>query len=112
MFESPNVNQRQVAIPEGQYASRGDGVKTVTHFTPASMFAVQYLDDEGLSHDTVVMHIGGLWYLPPNGEVWARSLRPLKEDTWLAKQLSLARASSAAPLPKVDAVDVLPIEKP
>lgn len=107
MLNDTGNNVRRVGIPEGQATQRGDGVKSLKHFVPAQMFAVQFTDDEGRVRNTVVMRIGGQWYLPPNGEAWSQALQPLKEDTWLARQLSDAFAVQAAPLPKSDAVDIL-----
>ena len=71
------------------------------------MFGVQYVDDAGIEHNTVVMRIGGKWYMPPNGEAWAQTLRPLTRDTWLAKQLGEAWLTRSSPVPKADAVDIL-----
>jgi len=81
------------------------------HFVPTETFVVKFTDENAIEHDTVVMRVawpgGPQWYLPPNGEVWARSLRILKDDTWLAKQLSEAFLARTSPLPKTDSVDVI-----
>jgi hypothetical protein len=100
-------NVRRVGIPDGQTAQRGDGIKTLNHFEPVQTFAVQFADDEGQLRNTVVMRIGGQWYLPPNGEAWSRALQPLKEGTWLERQLTESFSLKATPLPKSDAVDIL-----
>ena len=109
MFDNATSNMRAVGvgIPDGQRVQRGEGINSLQHFVPTEMFAVQYCDEGGVEHRTVVMRIGGQWYLPPNGEIWAQSLRPLKGDAWLAKQLSEALQSHTAPVPKTDAVDIL-----
>lgn len=110
MFESGSGNMRKVGvgIPDGQRVQRGDGINILQHFVPTEMFAIQYCDESGNEHKTVVMRIAGQWYLPPNGEAWAQALKPLKSDTWLAKQLSESFGAHAAPLPRADAVDILP----
>lgn len=109
MFDSTANTMRQVGvgIPPGQRTQRGESINTLEHFEPTSMFAVQYTDDAGTQHRTVVMRIGAQWWLPPNGEAWAGALLPLKDGTALARQLSDAFTSATAPLPKSDAVDIL-----
>lgn len=74
--------------------STGTGTpKTVFHVVEAKSFAVEYTDDAGTKHATVAMLIGETWYLPPNGENYAATLRPAAP--WLVEQLN-ARAGSAA----------------
>lgn len=85
--------------------------RKLTHCAPAQMYAIEYGDDDGKKHTTVAMCIGGVWYLPPNGEDWARSLRPVPKDSWLEKQLGQARSEDQAAVgtkvPSTDVVDVL-----
>lgn len=110
MFDNTTSNLRPtgVGIPAGQAATRGNGTKTLRVFVPTEMFVVQYLDEEGLVHETVVMKVGTEWWLPANGESWVKSVRKLGDDTWLVKQLTEAQQVRTAPLPKADAVDILP----
>lgn len=97
-----------VQTPAAQL-STGQGLpKTVTNFAEVQTYGIEYVDDNGNKHVTIAMRIGGTWHLAPNGENYAATLRPLKSDTWLAKQLE-ERIQDAAPsvIPKEDAVDVI-----
>jgi hypothetical protein len=110
MFNGPVNNGRPqgVGVPEAQRTQRtsGAGINTLKHFEPTDMFAVQYVGDDGVEHNTVVMRIGSKWYLPPNGEAWSGTLRPLLGESWLGKQLSEAWLTRMASVPKADDVDV------
>lgn len=86
------------------------------NFQPCTFAAVEYGDAQGTKHIGVFMHMGGQWYMPPNAETWAQSVRPVAP--WLAAQLDQhagkfesERAPSEAPVPATDSVDVFPTEK-
>jgi hypothetical protein len=107
MFDNTSMRTAGVGIPASQRTERGNTINTLEAFEPTQTFAVQYTDDTGTQHRTVVMRIGSQWYLPPNGEAWAAAILPLKDGTPIARQLNEAFASRMAPLPKADAVDIL-----
>lgn len=86
------------------------------NFQPCFFAAVEYGDAQGQKHTNVLLHMGGQWYMPPNGETWAQSLRPVAD--WLTRQLNqefskveTKGVDAAASVPATDAVDVFPPEK-
>lgn len=95
-------------IPPSQTRETGGTARAISHFVEAKSYAIEYTDDEGTKHVTIVMRIGGQWYLPPNGENYAATLRPIRSDNWLGKALT-ERLLDSTPtaLPKADAVDVV-----
>lgn len=97
-----------VVIPASQLRQQAGAPRTVTGFAEAKTYGIEYTDDDGTKHTTVVMNIGGQWYMPPNGENYAATLRPIKADTWLGKALEDGRLNSnTSSLPKEDAVDIV-----
>lgn len=98
-----------VLLPQNQISGGKGGPRTVTGFAKLETFGVEYVDDEGVKHTTVVQNMGGQWYLAPNGENFAASLRPVKADTWLAKMLDerFSGDTNVGALPRQDAVDVV-----
>ena len=118
MFDN-SVGARSVGvgIPAGQLSPGTGQPRTVRGFMELRNVAIEYVDDAGNIHRTIAMvDPSGIWYLPPNGENFSATLRPLTANTWLAKALSeeLARRDAdsgksgpAAPVPGEDAVDVV-----
>ena len=108
MNSAVNSRPNGVVLPQSQL-SPGTGVpQTLTGFAEAKSYGVEYVDEAGNKHVTVLMRIGDQWYLPPNGENYASTLRQLNKDTWLAKLLTdRFNNSITASLPKEDAVDIL-----
>jgi hypothetical protein len=105
MFNA-NTRPQGVQIPQGQLQAQGQGApKSVVHVVPAEMVAVQYADENGDLHNTMLVKVGNQVYHAPNGEQWARQLRPAA--TWLADHVNKEIDSHAAPIPD-DAVDVFP----
>jgi hypothetical protein len=94
-------------LPQNQMSGGKAGPRTVTGFAKLETFGVEYTDDEGVKHTTVVQRMAGQWYFAPNGENFAGSLRPIKKGTWLADILDEKDAgpTTAASLPKDDAVN-------
>jgi hypothetical protein len=82
---------------------------TLLHCAPAQMFAIQMGDEQGRRIQTMVFRIGNMLYVDPNGEEWARKIRPIAETTWLAKQLRehFASLDKTVSIPKEDNVDLL-----
>jgi len=88
-----------------QLSSEVGPPNTVAHVVPANMVAVQYFDEYGKAHSTVLLKVGGMVYHAPNGEQWAGALRPA--SGWLAEKVKTVMDSKDAPLPVTDAVDVI-----
>ena len=106
MFDQSNQRTAGVMTPEGQ-RSGGKGLpKTVSHCIPVETFAVEYVDDAGDVHATIMLKVNGTWYLAPNGENYAKTLKPVGEGSWLGKLLS-EKTRAAAPVPQADNVDVV-----
>ena len=82
--------------------------KKVTGFAKCEMYAIQFGDENGQAHQVVVMRAGNEWYMPPNAEQWAQSLKPLAP--WLVKELAGQLEAAAQAAPKEDTVDVLSAE--
>lgn len=109
MFGGPVASRPMgVLVPDNTSTEQAPQQKLV-NFSFCQFAAVEFGDAEGRKHSTVLMHMGGQWYFPPNGESWANVLKPAAE--WLAKQLNEA-AKNATPadadVPKADAVNVIP----
>ena len=104
----PVARPHGVQQPQGQLSTGQGAPRTVTNFVEARTFAVEYVDDAGNKHVTLAMRIGGRWHLPPNGENYAATLRPLANDSWLAKAFE-SRLGDAVPatVPAEDVVDVI-----
>lgn len=98
-----------VVLPPHQRTAGQGAPRSLSGFMEAKTYAVEYVDDNGDKHITLAMLVGGQWYLPPNGENYAATLRPINKDTWLAKQLDerLLSQGAAPNAPKTDAVDVI-----
>jgi len=111
MFGTTAVSGRNtaVAIPEGQYVQGAATPGSVLNFTEAKTYAVQYADADGRVHTTLMHRINGVWYMAPNGENYASTLRPLSVDARLSKNLEerFVTETTTATIPKEDAVDVL-----
>lgn len=116
MFDN-SVGNRSVGvgIPAGQLSPGTGPARTLMNFAEMKTFAIEYVDDQGNRHITLAMYrvLDGKWYLPPNGENFASTLRPLGENSWLAKKLgerladAAADAAPDAAIPKEDAAKVL-----
>ena len=87
MFEKQHMVGRDVASVSPMGPAVMATPRTIPNFIEADTFAVQYVDDDGRLHTTLVHRVGGVWQLPPNGENYAATLRPLGRDSWLAKAL-------------------------
>lgn len=100
-----------VVIPQGQLSGGKGPPQTLTGFVEMKSYGIEYVDADGNKHTTVAQYGGGRWYLPPNGENYAATLRPLNGDTWLTQLLEEKRLSeggtAAGDLPKQDNVDVV-----
>lgn len=118
MFDN-SVGARSVGvgIPAGQLSPGTGQPRTVRGFMELRNIAIEYVDDTGNIHRTIAMvDSNGVWYLPPNGENFQATLRPLTPNTWLAKALAeeltrrdtdAGKLGPVAPVPAEDAVDVV-----
>lgn len=107
---------RQVGVMAPSARPDDAPTQRLTNFQLCTFAAVEYGDAQGQKHVGVLMHMGGQWYMPPNAETWAQSVRPVAP--WLAAQLDeqIARKdeskdAASAPVPATDPVDVFPTEK-
>lgn len=103
MFQQPALRPTGVLT---QNPERTTGApKTITHFVPCQMVALQYMDANGTAHEAVVLKVGNKWYLPPNSETWFGGLRELAP--WLVKQCEEQLSTqTATAVPKTDSVDL------
>jgi len=104
-----------VGIPMGQLSPGTGQPRSVTGYMEMKNVAIEYVDDAGNKHRTVaLLDSSGTWYLPPNGENFAATLKPLAPNTWLAQALSKIQEklkADAAPvdpkdIPATDSVDI------
>lgn len=97
-----------VGIPKGQTTPQGTGApKTLLHVAEARHFAIQYADDNGTLHNTIATEVGGVFYLAPNGENYAQTLRPM--SGWLTEQMQERVAAHRPTAPVVSKDDVDPL---
>lgn len=104
MFGPP---RQGVQIPAGQLQE--DGIaepKTVLHIAPAQMVAVQYADEHGKKHNTVLLKVGDTVYHAPDGERWAAGLK--QASGWLANAVIAEIDSGSVSVPDKDNVDIYP----
>ena len=104
MFNPPSPRQAGVLTQRPDQNITGNP-KTLVHFAPAEMVAVQYIDENGTARATVVLKVGNAWYMPPNSEQWSSNLRPLAG--WLEKQCEAqVSARQTAEVPTSDGVNL------
>jgi len=107
-----NTNPKlQGVVSTGAAEDRTAPARKVTQCTPMQMFAVEMGDENGVKHTTVVFKAGNQFYHDPQGEDWARRLRPIDSKTWLARQLldktEVVADATRAEVPRRDSVDVM-----
>jgi len=109
MFNSPG-RPVGVVIPNAQRPQTRGEPRTVSHAVPCSMVAVQYYDEDGTEHRSVLLRVANKLYVPPNSENWAGALK--ESAGWLAKGVE-GLISDSGTVPTADSVDVLkPTPKP
>lgn len=102
----PVDRQVGVRIPNEQLAPQASGSpNTVLHAVPAQMVAVQFMDEFGRAHNSVLLRVGADVYHAPNGEQWAAALRPAAG--WLREKVLKSLDSEKEPIPAQDTVDVV-----
>lgn len=98
-----------VQIPAGQLQEEGLAPpKTVLHVAPAQMVAVQYADEHGKKHNTVLLKVGDTVYHAPDGERWASGLK--QAAGWLASAVTAEVDSNSVSVPNNDKVDIYPTD--
>ncbi len=103
MFPGKQVG---VTVPDSQLAPERGPERTVLHAVVGEMVAVQYSDEQGRVRSAVLFKAGDRYYMPPNAEQWAGSLRECSD--WLTRGVEakvVSQKSSEAP--KQDSVDVI-----
>ena len=103
MFQPPTSHRPAGVLTNSPERVAGTP-KTLSHFAPCQMAAVQYTDEQGTVHTTVFMKVGTTWYMPPNAEAWAGALKPLAP--WLSKLCEAQAALQKPEVPKEDAVNL------
>ena len=104
----PAVRQTGVRIPDDQLTQGQGAPNTVGHVIPAQMVAVQYFDEYGKGHNTVLLRVGTELYHAPNGEQWAAALK--QAAPWLKEVVMPELDSEKVPIPTEDEVDVVASE--
>lgn len=103
---------RHVGVRTASEVDNGNApTQTLVGLQKAEFFAARFGDAYGRAHNVLVMRVGDEWYMPPNSEEYAASLKPVSE--WLSKQMKVRAGSPPAEeslkdLPKEDQVEVLP----
>jgi hypothetical protein len=110
-----SLRPQGVMTPPDQLSPGTGTPRTIVRCVEMHTFAVDYVTDDGKRHVAIAQRVGGIWHLPPNGENYAATLRPLKKETWLSQLLEErfqssnpgAQAAANAAIPTGDAVDPL-----
>lgn len=109
----PGGNQRPqgVTIPDSQLRSGETGQpNTVAHVVPMQPYAVQYFDEHGHAHSTIVWKSGDMVYFDRNAERWAAGLA--QAAPYIKDAVNAEYAVQTAPEAPTgaDAVDVIASE--
>jgi len=100
-----------VMIPDSQMRGQGTGSpNTVAHVVPMQPYAVQYFDEHGREHNTIVYKVGNVVYFDHNAERWAAGLGQAAGYIKTAVNADHA-AFLSPPAPNDDHVDVLAAEE-
>lgn len=104
-----NNAQRPAGVMKNAPEQQSAPAQSVAHAMPAQFFAVQYGDAQGVQHAALLLKVGETWYMPPEAEKYAASLRPCAK--WLADKLTrmvgTAPTSATQGLPTEDPVQVI-----
>ena len=97
-----------VQVPQGQLSPDEMGpANTVKHVIPMIPCAVQYFDEHGKAHNTIVYKIGSAIYFDMNAERWASGLRGAAD--YIVEAVEKELSAHAASVPDEDKVDVMDI---
>ena len=95
-----------VQVPQQQLAPDETGPpNTVRHVVPMIPCAVQYFDEHGQAHNTIVYKIGKAIYFDPNAERWAAGLR--QSADYIVQAVERELSAMQAPVPTEDKVEVI-----
>ncbi len=106
----PGERPQGVTIPDQQLRSGNTGTpNTVVHIIPLQPFAVQYFDETGQEHNTIVYKAGDTVYFDRNAERWAAGLA--QAASYIKDAVNAEHAAFLSPpVPTDDDVDVLATE--
>lgn len=111
MLSGGNQRPQGVTIPESQLRSGETGqFNTVAHVIPMQPYAVQYYDEHGHAHNTIVWKSGNMVYFDRNAERWASGLA--QAAPYIRDAVNAEHAVFLAPEAPTDAdaVDVIASE--
>jgi len=103
MFNTRNTSR--VATTTRQERSPDARPKHLAHMAPVEIAALHYFDDAEKEHTSLAFKVGGQWYMDPEGENWAKRLRPLAP--WLLTQVEAKVKVAQTTTSDKDTVDVL-----
>lgn len=94
-----------VTLPASQLQGDRGEPNTVFHVMPMIPVAVEYSDETGVKHRTVVYKVGKAVYFDSNADRWAANLRPAAP--FLAQAVLKEVESAEASIPATDTVSIL-----
>lgn len=103
----PGERPQGVRVPESQLRSGNTGEpNTVGHIQQLIPYAVQYFDEHGQEHSTIVYKMGKTVYFDMGAERWAAGLR--QAAPYITKAVNAEHAVQMAPAaPSGDPVEVI-----
>lgn len=107
----PAERPHGVRVPDQQLRPGGSGTPgTVGSIVPLQLYAVQYFDENGQEHHTVVYKMGPSVYFDVNAERWAAGLR--QAAGFIAQAVNAEHTVlMSPPTPAGDQVDILAVEE-
>jgi hypothetical protein len=111
MFGNDNPRIAGVRTPVNQSTEQAPA-NTVTKVAPAQWALIEYGDETGRAHTSLVLICGDKAWLAPNAEAWTSALKPFRADMSrdiverLRDALPAAQGGSTEPLPSKDDVSV------
>jgi hypothetical protein len=94
-----------VTLPASQLQGERGEPNTVYHAVPMLPVAIEYTDENGVRHKTVVYKVGKAVYIDMNADRWAAGLRPAA--AYIADVVNKEIDSQAASVPSRDTVSVM-----
>lgn len=112
-----NMRPQGVMVPQDQLSPGNAEPFTIQAFCEAKSFACTYADESGKLHTSIVLRVGGVWHIAPNGENFAATLKSLRRGTRLSDSLEAKYMENrpldagAMSIPGDDAVDPMEPEE-
>lgn len=94
-----------VTIPASQLQGEHGEPNTVYHAIPMIPVAIEYTDETGVRHTTIVYKVGKAVYIDMNADRWAAGLRPAA--SYIADVVNKEVDSQTASIPNEDTVNVI-----